>query len=415
MESQAAPGLLLLVGLVTQVAGAALISLLFVLLQRHATRNRPFRLWCAAWLALTTSLVALVPWMRASALSDPGAAPVLSLPWWGLGAYQLGKLAFLLLLLLGLLTYTHGIAWRRWLAAGLPAVALAGIVSLFRSDDLDDVIALQAPIVVAVTGTGALLLALLPPLRRSLGTRVTASALALLAALWTANVLDLWQPAGGYAWAALARLAAIVSDYGAFGDVVLQILLGLGMVVILFEELMREANAARDELAISHRHLERQAYLDPLTSAFNRAALAAGHGLGLAASTFGVVVMLDLDGLKAVNDVHGHAAGDTLLRHFAETVRGLLRTSDSLYRVGGDEFVAVLPQASLAEVTARLADALDRSPAARADDGTALELRASLGAASFTSGATLDAAIATADRRMLDAKRQRHLAARRSA
>jgi len=125
--------------------------------------------------------------------------------------------------------------------------------------------------------------------------------------------------------------------------------------------------------------------------------------------------MIDLDGLKAVNDVHGHAAGDALLRHFAETVRGLLRTSDSLYRVGGDEFVAVLPQASLAEVTARLADAMDRSPGTRADDGTALDLRASLGAASFTSGATLDAAIATADRRMLDAKRQRHLAASRSA
>ena len=415
METSVAPGSLPLVALLTQVAGAALISLLFVLLQRHASRNRPFKLWSLAWLAVTTALVALVPWMRAGAMVDPAAAPRFSLPWWGLGAYQLGKLTFLLLLLLGLLAFTHGIAWRRWLGLGAPAVVTIALASLVRSDGLDDVIAVQAPVVVAVTGAGALLLALLPPLRRSLGTRVTAWALALLAALWTANVLDLWQPAGGYAWPALVRAAAIASDYGAFGDIVLQILLGLGMVVILFEELMREANAARDELAISHRHLERQTYLDPLTGAFNRAALEAGHGLGLAASKFGVVVVFDLDELKAVNDVHGHAAGDALLRHFAETVRGLLRTSDSLYRVGGDEFVAVLPQASLAEVTARLADAMDRSPGARADDGTALDLRASLGAASFTSGATLDAAIATADRRMLDAKRQRRLAASRSA
>jgi diguanylate cyclase (GGDEF)-like protein len=280
---------------------------------------------------------------------------------------------------------------------------------------LDGVLAVQAPFVVAVTAAGALLLASLPPLRRSLGTRVTAAALALLAALWVANVLRFWRPETGRGSAALRQLSEVASSLGVFGDVVLQILLGLGMVVILFESIMREAGAAHDELTISHRHLERQAYIDPLTSTYNRSAFAAGHGLGLATAAFGVVAVFDLDDFKAVNDTHGHAAGDVLLRHFAETARGLLRASDSLYRWGGDEFVAVLPGAALAEVTSRLAGTLGHAPGALLETGVALPLRVSLGAAVFTSGATLDAAIVTADKRMLASKLQRRQPARRGA
>jgi diguanylate cyclase (GGDEF)-like protein len=399
---------LALVGLTTQVVGAALISLLFVLLQKHAARHRPFRLWCAAWLALTVALVALVPWIHAESALGSWPPASFSLPWWGLAVYQLGKLVYLLLLLLGLLVFTHGIDWRRWLHVGLPAALLAAGVSLLTPGGLDAALAVQAPLVVAVSATGALLLAGMPHLRRSLGTRVTAAALALLAALWIANVLRFWRPEAGRGTTALRQLSEVASSLGVFGDVVLQILLGLGMVVILFESIMREAAAAHDELAISHRHLERQAFLDPLTATYNRSAFAAGHGLGLATATIGVVAVFDLDDFKAVNDTHGHAAGDLVLRHFAETARGLLRASDSLYRWGGDEFVAVLPGAVLADVVARLTAALDHGAPVRLETGAVVPLRVSLGAASFTSGATLDAAIAAADERMLAAKRQRH-------
>ena len=69
------------------------------------------------------------------------------------------------------------------------------------------------------------------------------------------------------------------------------------------------------------------------------------HGGGFA------VVVIDVDGLKKVNDTEGHAAGDALLRDVAGAVQGSLRREDTVYRIGGDEFAALLPGA-----TARQAD-----------------------------------------------------------
>ena len=59
------------------------------------------------------------------------------------------------------------------------------------------------------------------------------------------------------------------------------------------------------------------------------------------------LAVLDIDHFKAVNDQHGHAAGDVLLRHFAQTVSACLRASDSLGRLGGEEFALLLPQTAL--------------------------------------------------------------------
>jgi diguanylate cyclase (GGDEF)-like protein len=55
------------------------------------------------------------------------------------------------------------------------------------------------------------------------------------------------------------------------------------------------------------------------------------------------VLMLDIDHFKAVNDHHGHAAGDAVLKAFAETIAGLLRSSDTFGRLGGEEFAVLLP------------------------------------------------------------------------
>jgi len=76
----------------------------------------------------------------------------------------------------------------------------------------------------------------------------------------------------------------------------------------------------------------------------------------------GGVVMIDLDGLKAVNDTVGHHAGDALLRTAGEALRGAARPTDSVARLGGDEFAVYVdgvPLADLEAVAGRYADALE--------------------------------------------------------
>jgi diguanylate cyclase (GGDEF)-like protein len=98
---------------------------------------------------------------------------------------------------------------------------------------------------------------------------------------------------------------------------------------------------------------EKQSMTDGLTGLYNRrsleslmqreVALAERHGVPLS------LVMIDMDKFKQVNDAHGHAAGDHLLKSFADCVRITLRKTDLAFRFGGDEFVIALPQTGVAQ------------------------------------------------------------------
>ncbi len=87
--------------------------------------------------------------------------------------------------------------------------------------------------------------------------------------------------------------------------------------------------------------MTRQAHTDALTGLANRAALEAYEASAPAGAVS--LVLLDLDGFKEVNDTHGHAAGDRLLKTVADRLRSRLRPGDLLVRLGGDEFVVILP------------------------------------------------------------------------
>ncbi len=69
------------------------------------------------------------------------------------------------------------------------------------------------------------------------------------------------------------------------------------------------------------------------------------------------IAFIDVDGLKAVNDADGHAAGDTLLIAVADALRACLRSYDLIVRVGGDEFVCALPNMELDAVRERFVEA----------------------------------------------------------
>jgi diguanylate cyclase (GGDEF)-like protein/PAS domain S-box-containing protein len=123
----------------------------------------------------------------------------------------------------------------------------------------------------------------------------------------------------------------------------------------------------------SRRELERMAYTDFLTGLPNRARLMAALGEVSTAAAPGCLLLVDLDGFKAVNDVAGHDAGDRLLCEVAETLRSAAREDDVVARLGGDEF-ALLVRAGRDEATVlaeRLVVLLDRDHRPPAPDGSA--------------------------------------------
>ncbi len=96
--------------------------------------------------------------------------------------------------------------------------------------------------------------------------------------------------------------------------------------------------------------LQRAAFSDPLTGCANRRGLERDLYRELSrcarAELDLSVLAIDVDGLKHINDTEGHAAGDRVLLQLVETLRRALRGLDGVYRVGGDEFIVVLPDTS---------------------------------------------------------------------
>ena len=138
---------------------------------------------------------------------------------------------------------------------------------------------------------------------------------------------------------------------------------------------------ARDvhERYLLERQLAHAAFHDPLTGLGNLARTRALLDAACAGTREATVVLVDLDGFKAVNDTFGHAHGDALLCQVAERLTGCVRAGDEVTRIGGDEFVLVLdgPQ-DAAAVSARVLAVL-REPVPVA--GTNVSVRASLGVA----------------------------------
>lgn len=131
----------------------------------------------------------------------------------------------------------------------------------------------------------------------------------------------------------------------------------------------------------------RLAMHDPLTGLYNRRAaapqLAAIADRSKAEGTPFAVLVMDLDRFKQVNDVYGHAAGDQVLVEVARRLLANLRESDVLARIGGEEFLAILPRSNIAvarRVAERLCEVMDDQPI-RLMSGDDLRVTVSIGVA----------------------------------
>ena len=397
-------------GLISQAATVLLLVVLFVLLRAYADRRAYFYAWSNAWVALATALTVLV--LRYIMLPHLIGGPALDshpLVLLSYFIYQFAKLAFLVLLLQGTLIYVGGLAdpplgYLKYLWAAASAVSL---VSVALTSDAVGVLFWQAFANVLMFGWCSLTLILLPSSRHSLGSRVTAAVMLLNMGLWIGYLFAFtfhFYPQlgiGGGAW-------NFFSGRNTYFDLILEMLLAFGMVLVLFEDARREIDGAHHELRIAHEQLLRESLLDSLTGAYNRRAFNEGAGLEDVRGSFGALVVFDLDNLKDVNDRHGHKYGDELLRHFASILRAGLRPSDKLYRLGGDEFLLVMPRAVAAVVEKRMRELIaTAAPLVLPDSELSLAVSASIGVADFKSVEQLEGAVHDADRAMYSAKRSR--------
>lgn len=158
-------------------------------------------------------------------------------------------------------------------------------------------------------------------------------------------------------------------------------------------------------LALWALRLRREARTDPLTGLANRRGLARGWQRFRAPP---VLLFIDLDGFKAVNDRHGHGVGDALLREVACRLSAAVPPPAVLARWGGDEFVAITTAADFRAVVERLGAAAGSGYDLRAAGGPAcVRIGLSIGAAPAAAGADgLEAAVALAAGDLLRARRQ---------
>jgi len=154
----------------------------------------------------------------------------------------------------------------------------------------------------------------------------------------------------------------------------------------------------------------RMAYHDALTGLPNRMLfkdrLTMAMSYAIRYKKVVAILMLDLDKFKAVNDTLGHAVGDQLLKSVAERLPRLLRTNDTVARIGGDEFVIVLPEISSPEDAGVIAEKMIRSFAVPfICDGNELRITTSIGIALYPAdGNDVETLMKCADTAMYNAK-----------
>lgn len=167
------------------------------------------------------------------------------------------------------------------------------------------------------------------------------------------------------------------------------------------------ATATRlDDSETLRRHAETESLTDPLTGLANRRALDsafAGQRPGLGLTRPYSVVVADLDDLKRINDLRGHIAGDEALRRVASVFRMVTRPADVVARVGGDEFVALLPEADAADAR-RVAARMARLLGEQGREGAVSPFTVAMGTATWAPGDDAAAVLARADVAMYDEK-----------
>lgn len=295
-------------------------------------------------------------------------------------------------------------------------------------------IGLQIPLLIVLnlacvaTNTAALMLHRRLQLHRAMTVKLSATLLLITSSVW------LIGPDAGFEYYFFLLLCEmLISDMGARFKVGMSVAIGSVAVatltlVPLTIPWMAEGAALHQELQVINlvavflilglimwrlhviterceHHFRRDATHDYLTMVLNRRAIFHEADMLWHQQRHFTLLLLDADHFKQVNDDYGHTAGDEVLRHLANTLRGALREDDRLGRVGGEEFLIVLPDSTRGEVLS-VATHIRRCLADQPCRMEALTLSVtfSMGMATAQEATSLQTLIDMADRRLYRAK-----------
>ena len=357
-----------------QAVGTLLLSLMLAQIGRiYAWRYA--RAWALAWFAMFLALLAVRGYVY-----EP--VPLMSI------SYLVGEWAFLVLLYSGCRELACGVPLStRYVAYATPALIATAAVMAHFAPSFNDLFTVQAAIVAAGILASWIILRLTPQNRRSTGWRTLRLALVLLALLYAVYV-PLY-----FIHTHLREVDFL--PYSSLADLLLAVFLGFTMVLTTAEEANHGLKEALAKLEEARAQLEQKVHTDPLTEALNRHAF-----YSMQPGEAGVVVMIDVDNLKRINDEIGHVAGDAVIRATANAVRTLIRADDLLFRWGGDEFVAIVPNMNLDAVRERLGPLDDGIQARISASGPTMKFHISWGVSEFDTEHSLDQAIKLADQEM---------------
>ena len=374
------------VGLAIQCVGILLISLLSMFMQ-SSIKSNALRYWTASWVSLSLALISLFAAFRLGSTHTIFYS-----------CYFLAEYLFGLLFIAGCRSQVRGKALTRKHGYFLiPAIVVAFVLP-YASRDFNDLFMIHAAILATLFMVSFFTLS-----RGEKSPGIQLMSVALL--LMTIDFLH-YVPAFGARKGLLGlTVPATYFRYTSLFDLLFELLLGFGTVMVLMESVRREVELANRKLTDARDQLELLVQMDPLTEALNRHAF---HSLlrrpesGTEnTATSGSVAVLDIDNLKPINDTLGHTVGDKAIRAVARAMRSLVRADDMLFRWGGDEFLVLmfkLPQPDASRRIEKLNKILDEN--CERWIGEPVRVTVSFGVAGFTSLTDLGQAIEQADKAM---------------
>jgi len=199
-------------------------------------------------------------------------------------------------------------------------------------------------------------------------------------------------------------------SYVGFYDLFLEMFFGVGLIIFAMEDTEARLSTVHARVVDDTQRSKRRVQIDPLTDAYNRFFLDEIRPSLAREQAGGSIVLIDVDGLKTINDQEGHEEGDKAIWTVAAAIKKLIRGDDTLIRWGGDEFLVILRgmDEELAKkrfymLPAKIEEV--RQSQSQAPRAYKKFLAASVGITPFSTRLPFDIAIETADRVMYERKK----------